>query len=137
MGTLYSLHSCHNIEPCCTAKIMSAAICLQTNAAARLFAACDHHQEVGLRQRHGGDTTALSDAEFASPGNLPLETFCGCESNLVAVEAEQHHIMTAASATIQKAMARNSVAKEEKIIVYLHVQIDKAISNTSQHTLIV
>ena len=83
---------------------------------------CDHHQEVGLRQRHRGDITALSDAESALPGNLPLETFCGCESDLVAIEAEQHHIMTAASAIIQKAVAKNSVATEEKIIVYLHVQ---------------
>ena len=104
--------------PCCTATRMPAATCLRTNAAAPV---CDHHQEVSLRQRHRGDTTALLDAEFASPGNLPLETFCGCESNLVAVEAEQHHIMTAASATIQKAVAKNSVAREEKTTVYLHM----------------
>lgn len=90
--------------------------------AARLFTVCDHPQEAGLRQGHRGDSTALLDAEFASPGNLPLETFCGGESNLMAVEAEQHHIMTAASAMIQKAVAKNSVAKKEKIRVYLHVQ---------------
>ena len=96
----------HSAAGALAAVLWSAFTCTPVQALL-----CGHavlHMQLGLQGQSSASHVAWT-LRNASPGDLPLQALSCCEGNLVATEAQQHHIMAARTSRVSLRMTQPQV----------------------------